>query len=64
MAFTSVHEILEGLTGLDAARTQGVNGVMLFDFAGEGGGVWTLTLKDEHRVNQSSGNHQSANGGD
>jgi putative sterol carrier protein len=47
MAFTSVQEILAGMTSLDPAKTQGINGVMLFDLSGEEGGKWTLTLEDE-----------------
>jgi len=47
MPFTTVQEILDGVTRQDAARVQGINGVMLFDFGGEGGGRWTLTLADE-----------------
>jgi len=46
MAFTSVKEILEGISEIDAEKIQGVNGVMLFDATGEGGGQWTLTLSD------------------
>jgi len=55
MAITSVHEILERFSGLDPTRTQGINGVMFFDFAGEGGGQWTLTLKDEQGVKLEEG---------
>lgn len=47
MAFQSVQEILDHIMTLDASRVQGINGVMLFDLSGEGGGQWTLTLKDE-----------------
>ena len=47
MAFTTVQEILDGIASQDAARVQGINGVMLFDLSGEGGGRWTLTLADE-----------------
>jgi putative sterol carrier protein len=47
MAFTTVQEILDGVASQDAARVQGINGVMLFDLSGEGGGRWTLTLADE-----------------
>lgn len=47
MAFTTTQEILERITHLDPARLQGINGIMLFDLSGEGGGKWTLTLKDE-----------------
>ena len=47
MAFTSVGEILGGISELDAEKIQGINGVMLFDTTGEGGGKWTLTLTDE-----------------
>jgi putative sterol carrier protein len=46
MAFTSVKEVLEGISEVDAEKIQGVNGVMLFDATGEGGGQWTLTLSD------------------
>jgi predicted lipid carrier protein YhbT len=47
MAFTSVGEILNGISELDLDKVQGINGVMLFDTAGEGGGKWTLTLTDD-----------------
>ena len=47
MTFTTVQEILEGLTNQGAAKAQGINGVMLFELSGEGGGQWTLTLADE-----------------
>ncbi|MFN2269435.1 MAG: SCP2 sterol-binding domain-containing protein [Anaerolineae bacterium] len=47
MAFTSVSEILEGISKIDAEQVKGVNGVMLFDATGEGGGQWTLTLADD-----------------
>ena len=47
MAFTSVSEILEGISEIDAEQVKGVNGVMLFDATGEGGGQWTLTLADD-----------------
>ena len=47
MAFTTVQEILDGVASQDAARVQGINGVMLFDLSGDGGGRWTLTLADE-----------------
>jgi putative sterol carrier protein len=46
MAFTSVKEILEGISEIDREKIQGINGVMLFDASGEGGGQWTLTLTD------------------
>jgi putative sterol carrier protein len=46
MAFTSVKEILTGISELDQKKIQGINGVMLFDARGEGGGKWTLTLTD------------------
>jgi putative sterol carrier protein len=47
MAFTSVSEILKGISEIDAEQVKGVNGVMLFDATGEGGGQWTLTLSDD-----------------
>ena len=47
MTFTTVQEILEGLTNQGAAKAQGINGVMLFELSGEGGGQWTLTLAEE-----------------
>lgn len=47
MAFTSVGEILNGISELDTEKIQGINGVMLFDTTGEGSGKWTLTLSDE-----------------
>jgi putative sterol carrier protein len=43
----TVQEIFDRITTLDPARVQGINGVMIFDLSGEGGGQWTLTLKDE-----------------
>ena len=47
MAFASVQEILEGISGIDPVKIQGINGVMFFDMGGEGGGQWTLTLADD-----------------
>ncbi len=47
MAFTSVAEILNGIGEIDSEKIQGINGVMLFDMTGEGGGKWTLTLADD-----------------
>jgi putative sterol carrier protein len=61
MAFTSVQEILAGMTSLDPAKTQGVNSVMLFDLSGEGGGKWTLTLKDDEGVKLEAGETASPN---
>jgi putative sterol carrier protein len=46
MAFESVREILEGISEIEPEKIQGINGVMLFDATGEGGGQWTLTLTD------------------
>ena len=46
MAFTSAKEILEGIGEIDVEKIKGINGVMLFDTTGEGGGQWTLTLTD------------------
>ena len=46
MPFTTAREILEGLSQIEPSKIQGVNGVMLFDFSGEGGGKWTLTLSE------------------
>jgi len=43
MAVTTVQEIF---TNLDPAKVQGINGVILFDLSGEGGGKWTLALAD------------------
>jgi putative sterol carrier protein len=47
MAAQTVQEILERVTTVDPSKVQGINGVMFFDLSGEGGGQWTLTLKDE-----------------
>jgi len=46
MAATTVQEIVEGISNVDAAKIEGINGVILFDLSGEGGGKWTLTLAD------------------
>ncbi|HEC33574.1 MAG TPA: SCP2 sterol-binding domain-containing protein [Chloroflexi bacterium] len=46
MADTTVQEILERLGEVDPARLEGLSGVVIFDFSGEGGGKWTLTLAD------------------
>jgi putative sterol carrier protein len=46
MAFESAQEILEGISEIEPEKIQGINGVMLFDTTGEGGGQWTLTLTD------------------
>ena len=46
MAFATIDEILQGLSQIEPAKIEGINGVMLFDFSGEGGGKWTLTLGD------------------
>lgn len=47
MAYQTAQEILEHITKVDPSRVQGINGVLFFDLSGEGGGQWTLTLKDE-----------------
>jgi len=47
MAYATVQEVLESITDQDPAQVQGIDGVMLFDLSGEGGGRWTLTLADE-----------------
>lgn len=44
MAVTTVQEVIQRVTGLDPSRLQGMNGVVLFDLSGEGGGKWTLTF--------------------
>ena len=46
MAVTTVQEIFERIAGSDSTKLQGINGVILFDLSGEGGGKWTLTLAD------------------
>jgi putative sterol carrier protein len=46
MAATSVQEILENIRNVDPAKIQGVNGIILFDLSGEGGGKWTAALAD------------------
>lgn len=43
----TAQEIFEHITTLDTSRVQGINAVMFFDLSGEGGGQWTLTLKDD-----------------
>lgn len=45
--FQTVQEIFEHIMTMDTSKVQGINGVMFFDLSGEGGGQWTLTLKDE-----------------
>ena len=47
MAYASVQEIFENILRMDPSTVQGVNGVLLFDFGGEGGGKWTLILTDD-----------------
>ncbi len=47
MAIQTVQEIFDHIQTLDRSKVQGINGVMLFDLSGGGGGQWTLTLKDE-----------------
>lgn len=46
MPFTTAKEILEGLSQIEPSKIQGINGIMRFDFSGEGGGKWTLTLSE------------------
>ena len=46
MAPTTVQEALNRLTELDPAKIKEINGVILFDLTGEGGGQWTLTLAE------------------
>lgn len=43
----TAQEVFEHIASLDISSVQGINGVMFFDLSGEGGGQWTLTLKDE-----------------
>lgn len=43
----TAQEVFEHIASLDTSSVQGINGVMFFDLSGEGGGQWTLTLKDE-----------------
>ncbi len=42
----TIKEIFERIANVDAARIQGINGVILFELSGEGGGKWTLALAD------------------
>jgi len=44
MAIETVEDIFKHVTSVDPAKIQGVEGVMLFDLSGEGGGKWTVTL--------------------
>jgi putative sterol carrier protein len=60
MAFTSIEEILAGLSQIEPAKIQGINGVMQFEFSGEGGGTWTLTLGDG-KIKLEEGEAQSPN---
>jgi len=46
MAITTVQEVLDHLSEVDPTQVQGVNAVILFDLAGEGGGKWTVRLED------------------
>lgn len=46
MAVTTVQEAFESIASADPAKIQGINGVILFDLSGKGGGKWTLTLED------------------
>ena len=47
MAAINVQEVLERFSNVDPAKIQGINGVVLFDLSGEGGGQWTVTVADE-----------------
>lgn len=47
MAYATVQEVFEMVLRLDPVKLQGFNGVVRFDLGGEGGGQWTLILKDE-----------------
>jgi putative sterol carrier protein len=46
MAYTTTHEVFDGMSGLSAEKIEGLNTVILFDLSGEGGGKWTLKLED------------------
>lgn len=46
MAITSVQDVLDNIGQLDPSKIEGLNAVILFDLAGEGGGKWTATLAD------------------
>lgn len=46
MAYGSVQEIMDNIARLDSARIEGLNGVILFDLTGEGGGQWTVKIAD------------------
>lgn len=42
----SVQEIFDRMAELDPSKVQGLDAVIVFELSGEGGGQWTLTVKD------------------
>jgi putative sterol carrier protein len=46
MVYTTTQQIFDNMANLPPAKIEGLNTVILFDLSGEGGGKWTLTLKD------------------
>ena len=47
MAITSVKDIFDKMPGVfDADAAQGLNAVFQFDITGDGGGNWTIIVKD------------------
>ncbi len=53
MADIPISEIMQKIAGVDSSKIQGLNKVIMFDLTGEGGGQWTLSLKDgQAQVNE------------
>ena len=46
MAATTVQEVFDRMGDLDPSKIQGLDAVIVFELSGEGGGEWTLTVKD------------------
>jgi len=47
MTVTTVEEIFDRVIQMDSSQYEGINAIVLFDLAGQGGGKWTVMLVDE-----------------
>ncbi|MGD2178199.1 MAG: SCP2 sterol-binding domain-containing protein [Anaerolineae bacterium] len=58
--FKDAREALKAMSGsVDVAQLKGMDATILFDISGEGGGQWTVTVKDG-RVDVEDGSTGSA----
>ncbi len=43
---TELEQVFANMAKLDPSKVQGLDAVIVFELSGEGGGEWTLTVKD------------------